>query len=191
MNHRTLTVSAAIAASAITSSVALADFVTFDIVWEGISGSNASATGSLTIDTSILDIAGGESIWRAFDHPNSPYVDFTVTIVGAQLHNGTYSMANDDFDQGFWEASGPLDLSADLIGQANFDGFNYWSIDYANIPSNAQQNILSTAPRSSTANDQLVMTSMMAQVSVVPLPPAAWTGLGLLGVMGVRRRMSR
>lgn len=188
MNHRTLTVSAAIAASAITSSVALADFVTFDIVWEGINGSNASATGSLTIDTSILDIAGGESIWRAFDHPNSPYVDFTVTIVGAQLHNGTYSMANDDFDQGFWESTGPLDLSADLIGQANFDGFNYWSTDYFNIPSNAQQNILSTAPRSS-ANDQLVMTSMMAQVSVVPLPPAAWTGLGLLGVMGVRRRM--
>ena len=190
MSKRPRLISATIAASFITSSVALADFVTFDMVWEGINGSNASATGSLTIDTSSFDIAAGASNAFTFGSLNSPFVDFTITIVGAQLHNGTYSMANDDFELGIWESTGPLDLSADLIGQANFDGFNYWSTDYFNIPSNAQQNILSTAPRSS-ANDQLVMTSMMAQVSVVPLPPAAWAGLGLLGVMGITRRMSR
>lgn len=75
MSKRPRLVSAAIAASFITSSVALADFVTFDMVWEGINGSNASATGSLTIDTSILDIAAGASGWDEFGEPGSPFVD--------------------------------------------------------------------------------------------------------------------
>lgn len=193
MSKRPRLVSAAIAASFITSSVALADFVTFDMVWEGINGSNAIATGSLTIDTSILDIAAGASGWDEFGEPGSPFVDLTVTLVDALVNNGTYTFADGDFGVAFWTSTGALDLSADLIGQTNFSGFNYWASagNFGNIPSNLPENILSTSPGSS-ANEHLVMTSMIAQnVSVVPLPSAAWAGLGLLGVLGVRRRLSR
>ena len=125
MSKRPRLVSAAIAASFITSSVALADFVTFDMVWEGINGSNASATGSLTIDTSILDIAAGASGWDEFGEPGSPFVDLTVTLVDALVNNGTYTFAEGDFGVAFWTSTGALDLSADLIGQTNFSGFNY------------------------------------------------------------------
>ncbi len=190
MSNRPRIVSAAIAASFVTSSVALADFVTFDMVWEGINGSNASATGSLTIDTSILDIAAGATAAEFFGSSGSPFVDFAITIEDAQTNNGTFSFADGHISLGIWEATGPLDLGADLIGQTNFINFNFWPTSI-NLPGNAPPGILNTH-RDSPANDQLVMTSMIAQnVAVVPLPPAGWAGLGLLGVLGVRRRLSR
>ena len=190
MSKRPRLVSATIAASFITSSVALADFVTFDMVWEGIDGSTASAWGSLTIDTSILDIAAGASAVSYFGVSGSPFVDFMITIEDAQTNNGTYSVADGHISLGIWDATGPLDLGTELIGQAGFEGFNFWPTS-TSLPGNAPAGILNTH-RDSPANDRLVMTSMIAQnVSVVPLPSAAWAGLGLLGVLGVRRRLSR
>ena len=168
----------------------MADFVTFDMVWEGINGSNASATGSLTIDTSILDIAAGATAVELFGISESPFIDFAITIEDAQTNNGTFSFADGHIYLGIWDATGPLDLGAELIGQANFGLFDFWPTS-TSLPGNAPAGILNTH-RDSPANDQLVMTSMISQnVSVVPLPTAAWAGLGLLGVMGVRRRLSR
>ncbi|MFG0246475.1 MAG: hypothetical protein ACF8MF_10560 [Phycisphaerales bacterium JB052] len=190
MSRHTLIVSASFVATTLTSSVAMADYVTFDMIWEGINGSNASATGSLTIDTSILDIAAGASAVSSFGVSGSPFVDFMITIEDAQTNNGTYSVADGHISLGIWDATGPLDLGTELIGQAGFEGFNFWPTS-TSLPGNAPAGILNTH-RDSPANDQLVMTSMISQnVSVVPLPPAAWAGLGLLGVMGVRRRLSR
>lgn len=190
MSRHTLIVTASLVATTLTSSVALADFVTFDMVWEGINGSNASATGSLTIDTAILDIATGATAVELFGISESPFIDFAITIEDAQTNNGTFSFADGHIYLGIWEATGPLDLGAELIGQTNFGLFDFWPTS-SNLPGNSPAGILNTNPNSS-ANEHLVMTSMIAQnVSVVPLPPAAWAGLGLLGVMGVRRRLSR
>lgn len=190
MSRHTLIASASFVATTLTSSAALADFVTFDMVWEGINGSNASATGSLTIDTSILNIAAGATAVELFGISESPFIDFAITIEDAQTNNGTFSFADGHINLGIWDATGPLDLGAELTGQANFGLFDFRSTSM-NLPDNAQAGILHTNP-ASPANEHLVMTSMIAQdVSVVPLPPAAWAGLGLLGVLGVRRRLGR
>lgn len=190
MNSRPLIVSAAIAAWAITSSIATADFVTFDLVWEGIDGSNASATGSVTIDTSSSIIANG-GVFGFVPIDDSPYMDFAITIIDAAAGNGTFTQADGDFAIAFWRSSGPLDLSTNLVGQAGFLDMNVAGA-YDGTPFAAGPFRLETNHNGIGGSDLLELTSMTANtIAVVPLPPAAWAGLGLLGVMAVRQRLSR
>jgi len=190
MTHRRLTISAAIAASAMSGSIAVADFVTFDLVWEGGSSSSASATGSVTIDTSTSIIANGGGY--AFGPlAGSPFMDFTMTVVGAAGGNGTFTQANGDFDFAFWISTGPLDLSTNLVGQAGLVDMNVGGsapgTPYALGPFTIEINRNGVG-----GSDVLRLSSMTANtITAVPLPPAAWAGLGLLGVMGVGRRLRR
>lgn len=189
MTSRVFVVSAAIAAHALTGAVTRADLVTFDLTWAGLGGSAASATGSITIDdaSGALSSPGFTDYYGAI--AGSAFSDFTITITDAASGNGTFTQAGGDFFEVAFTTFGVLDLSQDLVGQANFYDFNVFTSIGAGAPKGTGLFKLST---SEGLGDQLVLTSMTVRAAaVVPLPSAAWAGLGLLGIMGVKRRMSR
>lgn len=113
--------------------------------------------------------------------------------MGAAVGNGTFTQAGGDFIGVKWNSTGPLDLGTNLVAQAGFMDFNVFAAvdgapqgwDYFTLITNYGTDF-------DPGNDLLMLTSMTASgIAVVPLPAAAWAGLGLLGAMGVRRRMSR
>lgn len=166
---------------------AQADLVTFDLVWEGIDGSAATATGSVTIDTSHTLIADGGFEAILISSPASPFSDFTITIVNAADGNGTFTSDAGDISAAIWSSAGALDLGADLVGQANFTDFNL--LGTGSAPDGVD---FLTIRTDNATDDRLILTSMTARgMAIVPLPTAAWAGLAMLGAMGVRRRMRR
>jgi len=163
------------------SGAAQAEMVTFDLEWSGASyGNSATATGTLVLDISESFMTSGGYI--NLGSPAS-FQSFALTIENASSGNGSFSIANSDFSDVFLNTGAGLDFSMNLVGQATFYDFNFFSQSGGVGPTGWGPNIFGT---DNGFVELLELTSMTVQV--VPLPPAAFAGLGLLGVLGIKRR---
>jgi hypothetical protein len=175
MTYHKLILMTSIASSAMLGTHALGAMVTFDL------------TGSITIDDSVGVVSAGGFYIGGF--AGSAFSDFTITIANAISNNGTFTSASGAIDGVVWDTTGPLDFGSDLVGQSEFEDFNFFA-SAPNGPAGVAPLLFLTG--GTTGGDGLVLTSMVAQdVTVVPLPTAAWAGLGLLGAMGVVRQVGR
>ena len=99
-----------------------AEIKTFDLAWSGASfGNNATATGRITIDDTVLPNPSRRLI---FGFEQFGVTSLTVTVSGAISGNGTFTLA--DFDDATWDSgdigNATLDLTRELVGQATDGG---------------------------------------------------------------------
>ena len=187
---------AALVTAALFASPASATLLTFDLDWSGASfGNAATATGSITIDDTVLPNPSGP----VFGAATIGVVAFSVTISGAASGNGTFVLA--DFlgtDEFLWDTAGAiLDLTMELVGQPA--GSGTWGTPTANCCGDF--NIIGSAPGApqGTGNfaftadgaqsDELALTSFRPAAVAVPEPSTlAMFGLGVAGFALWRRR---
>ncbi|MEM6638910.1 MAG: hypothetical protein AAF610_03325 [Pseudomonadota bacterium] len=159
--------------------------ITFVLEYAGVSGSSATASGSVTFDDALFPNelsaffnAAGTSIG---------VLGFELTITGSANMDGDYTLADLGPSNGswVWQLAGPLDLTQNLVGQANFTDFN-WLCEIngggpcaAGTPQGLGPLLIGDG-----LGEDLALISMTA----VPLPGAVWLlGSALLGV-AVRAR---
>lgn len=128
------------AALAACSATATAELLIYDLEWSGLSFQNeVTATGQVTIDTGDVENPGfynGE--WEG-----SAFSNFSISVVGSQNGDGTFSSNNGDFgaviwnvgDDGFDLVNGDdtqpfIDLYSELMGQIGFNDFNVFSNEF-------------------------------------------------------------
>lgn len=86
---------------------------TFNLQWSGVSyGNTATATGWMTVDTSLIPNPGNFVSLSSFP---GWLVDLSMTVSGASSGNGTFVKTN--FTGMWWWVTLPLDLSKELVGQ--------------------------------------------------------------------------
>ena len=160
------------------SGSANAALLTFDLVWESINGvESVGATGTITIDDSILPNAGFGDGAAALG-----IVAFEITVsppVAAGI--GTFTLA--DFSGGTeftWNTDGAvLDLTTELVGQATDNGTwgGFGGFGDFNIFGTSAGAPVGTAPFQITTNlglgEPLTLTSFApsAASEEVPEPP--------------------
>jgi PEP-CTERM motif len=184
-------VAMALASSAIT---AQAGSITYDLTYSGASfGDSAVGTGTVTIDTSLLNNPGST------DTATSPFVDaFAITISGATSGNGTFGMA--DFAGFALDTNdATLNLTTQLVGQTTPNG--EWGVgDSGNFRFAINDNDPS-APATTFGQfiigtnggqgDRLRLTSFVPEITSVP-EPSTLTMLGIaatcLAAAAYRRR---
>ena len=164
-------------AISISTSVTQAELITYDIVWEQdtIFGPphTVTAIGSVTIDT-----VEAVDLFEAFYSIGGAFSDFSVTISGSPLSDGTYTS---DFDGGLdfisWGGlDGPINFNSELIAQGA-SGFSIFGVgDTEVIATNTD------VWRTTTGESFRV-------ASVTPIPtPNSLALLGLGGLVAGRRR---
>ena len=171
---------------------ASASIITFDLSYSGAAlGNSAIGTGFISFDDTVLP---NIAVHEANVFPATlGIVNFSITISGASSGNGTFGLS--DFaglpDGWVWDLAGPLNLSANLVGQANFNDFNWCAFSISCGSSTAPGGVgtFTIATAGETGNS-LVLTSM-SPTSPTPLPaalPLFATGLGAFGLLGWRRK---
>jgi hypothetical protein len=127
-----LLTSALLLAAATATQLQATDFTLTYAASGGSVESNASATGTIGIDTTLLPNPG-------FSSSNSApawITSFTLTISGMtgvdSNLNGTYTLA--DFTRVEWSSQSSIDLSAEIVGQSGFRYFSYSLRDRMNGP---------------------------------------------------------
>ncbi|MBI5761752.1 MAG: hypothetical protein HZA46_24845 [Planctomycetales bacterium] len=173
-----------------------APILSFDLDWSGASfGNGATATGTLNIDAALLSNPGFSL--------DSPFSDFSITVSGATVGNGTFTSSGGDFASIFLDIPGAiaLDLTMELIGQATTFGpwgptggngdFNFFSFGNPLAPTGVAPFTIETAAGLG-GGDLLVLTSFRP---AVPTPEPASISLWGLGAVvitiGARRKKSR
>lgn len=164
------------AAITIATSMTRAELITYDIVWEQdtVFGPphTVSAVGSVTIDTTEA-----VDLFEAFYTIGGAFSEFSVTISGSPVSDGTYSSAGGGLDLFSWgELDGPIDFHSELIAQ----GANGFSISGVGETQVIATNI--DVWRTVTGESFTV-------ASVTPVPtPSSLALLGLGGLAAGRRR---
>lgn len=187
------TLLAALTLAVLLPSLASAQIRTFNLSYSGAQfGNQASALGSVTFDLGVLP--NGPTNLANVSKATLGLLDWTLTVSGATTGNGVFTLADLETVPGqqngwIWILSAPLDLDAELVGQAGFNDFNWCagsnSCGNPGAPGGAAAFIIQTAGET---GDRLRLTSMVANV------PEPATGLlllvGLTGVAAsaVRRR---
>lgn len=82
----------------------------------------ASATGTITT-TATPSLTPSNS----FNISYGTLTSLDVTVAGASSGNGQFSLS--DFQSISFRSNGPIDFSANLVGQANFGDFNLFGVD--------------------------------------------------------------
>lgn len=178
---------------------AVADVVTFDIQASGSSfGNQATATGFITVDTTVLPVIGVQPV----QVPLSPAVsNLGLTITGAAAGgNGTFGLS--DFDSLYFWAPSALDLGQQLIGQILSNGCIYGTSGGACGEGNGGDFNLfranGAAPNgtfyfqlTTASGDNLLITSLAPQAAVPEPATAILVGLGLLGFAASRRKAAK
>lgn len=178
---------------------ACAEAVTFDIQASGLSfGNQATATGFITLDTTVLPTVAVEPVLV----PLSPTVsNLELTVTGsAEGGNGMFGL--NDFSSIYFWAPSALDLSQQLIGQVLLNGCTYGTSTGACGEGNGGDFNLfaanSTAPNgtyyfqlTTASGDNLLITSLAPQVAVPEPATVALVGLGLLGFLASRRKAAK
>ena len=104
------------------SSAVQAQLATFDLSYSGAQfNDNAVATGTITLDESVLNNPGGNQ------QTVNPFVTaLNLTVSGAISGNGTFTLS--DFSNVLLNISSPLDLSKELVGQPGLSDFNVFNV---------------------------------------------------------------
>jgi hypothetical protein len=184
-------------ALAFSANLARAGSITYDLAFSGASfGDSAVGTGTVTIDTSLLNNPGST------DTGLSSFVEaFSLTISGATSGNGTFDMA-DYAGFHFDTNDATLNLTTQLVGQTTPHGV--WGVgtsgNFAFSPNGNDLStphsvdgpfIIATADSHGDQGDLLRMTSMMPETASVP-EPSTLTMLGIaatcLAAAAYRRR---
>jgi hypothetical protein len=155
---------------------------TFDLIYAGINGSAATASGTITFDPSVVNADNGLV--------TADVTGFSITVTGASSGNGTFGLA--DYDDVFIDQSGPLDFTTQLVGQSNLDDFNFLTNSVgaaAGAPAGSDPETIQTDNRT---EDILTLTSFLPAVTAAPEPsPMVAFAIGALGIGGlivVRRK---
>lgn len=99
----------------ITLSTASAAVRTYIATWSGAYfGNGATATATFVLDDSLLQNPGLNDMGVGL--PDSAISEFTITVSGASIGNGTFSGSNGSYGIRFY-ASDALDLSKEWVGQ--------------------------------------------------------------------------
>lgn len=115
---RTLLALAIFVASASPSFAAL---ISLDVEWSGASfGNQATASGSITFDDSVLPQVGFQN---SILLPSPNVTALSITISGSSGGNGTFGMA--DFGSIFFATPSALNLGTELIGQLLGNGCTF------------------------------------------------------------------
>ena len=167
-----------------------AGLITFSVEWSGANfGNSAVATGTITLDDTLLPNPGDTGDWPG------PVTALQITVSGASSGNGTFGMA--DFDSWTWQTNGgTLDLGTELVGQPTAE--DPWGT--SSIGDGGDFNFFNTGASPSAPNgveyfwlatnggvgDSMELTSMAPIMAPIPEP----AGLGLLGLamLAMRRR---
>ncbi len=169
---------AALCSSVILTSAACAELVNFDLVWETDSGTQA--TGTISVNTD-WDFSGPNPVF-SWEFSDQSIQDCSVSI---PYHDGIrgYETSYIFFAEVLIDSTlNDFDLSTNLVGQDGFDGIQMLSEDA----------FVSAYGFNMFYDDvsYFTLTSMTAQnIAVVPLPPAGFAGLGMLGLLAIKRRM--
>jgi hypothetical protein len=165
-------------------STANAATVTFDLSYSGASfGNSAIGTGVISFDETVLPNAAVSDL--GVPAVTIGVLSFSLTISGAGSGNGTFNLAAQSSNLYVWHLLGPVNLDAQLVGQANFVDFNFCvssSCVGPTVPLGVAVQTIEVL-----GGDELLLTSM----APTPLPaalPLFATGLGALGLLGWRRR---
>jgi MYXO-CTERM domain-containing protein len=173
-------IAAIITASTIAASIAQADIIAYDIVWNNVSGTAATAVGTMTLDTS-LSVSG----FYGWNDPANPIIDISITIadslVGDGFGNfnsgdGTYGYGAGDINAINWYV-GALDYNAELMAQGTVDGFSFYGSGITGGFGAHSFVIWNT-------NEAFHVASITPSVP----SPGFFSLLGLGGLVGVRRR---
>lgn len=165
--------------------------VTFDLTYSG-SAQGTSATASISLDDVIFEGAASGNF------PGSGITAFSITVENG-LGSSTFGLS--DFDAFIFFSSGPLDGTIDLVGQANFQDFNFFGPELSGVepfvfseggfrPRFAALSIGNPERPEGPEGDLYTLTSFApATVAAVPLPAGGVLLItGLLGLAAARRK---
>jgi len=179
---------------------AKADIIqTFDLTWSGAPlGNQASATGTITIDETLLPNPSSGEEFLPF--PDSAFLNLSITVTGSPAGDGTFGTS--DYAYVAWDTGGvALDLNQDLVGQSTSDApwgtlaaaqsqgssgdFNLEDLGTDNLAPSASGWFELTTPGGS----HMLLTSFAPEAAPVPEPASSTLiGLGLGGLAFLRRR---
>ena len=162
------------------STVGWAAPVTFDLTYEGISGSTATGNGFITFDDAILPNPGDVLFEPTL---TAGVLDFSLTIMGASAGNGTFDLT--DITLWFWVTGPAVDLTIEIVGQVGFHDFNFMGATPGS-PFADEASRIRTRDEEFEFADTLELTAMTPRP--VPTPSAfLLMGTGLLGLIGYRK----
>jgi hypothetical protein len=152
--------------------VAQAQSITYQLDYT--SGGSAAATGFITIDWGTLGTQ--PNVFQPFG-PLTGFgvTDLSLTVTGAGSGNGAFAFG--DFQGLVFEASAPININANLVGQAALNDFNFFNADAS--PNAPRGTAILTLTTAGGAGDAMTLTSF----APVPEPSeyAMMAGLGLVG----------
>lgn len=149
---------------------------TFLLTWAPVGSGTASATGSITLDPTLLPNPGATA--GSF---LTNYIDsLSITVTGADFGNGTFTLS--DFGAASWDTGGnTVDFSSNLIGQ--IADLNFTAVAPSTTPTAVgllQMQI---------SDGQVVKLVSVLPAEAAPEPVSlAVLGVGLLGLSVLRRR---
>ena len=173
MKNKFLSVIIAVSLAAV--SAANAALTTFDLAWSGV-GNGATATGSITFDTSLVNNPGyndTSSTWAVTS------LDVEISGTAGSAGDGIFSLGGDIFDAILF-ALAPVDFGSELVGQAGFIDFNVFGSSISGSAANVFK-VLAT-------DEDLKLTSFKASVPDHGSTLALF-GLGLAGLGFIRRKI--
>jgi len=166
--------------------VAPAQAAIFDLEWSGdFFGNGASATGFIDFDPAQIPNPGSNS--------NLIVDDFSVTITGATVGNGTFTLS--DFNRFLFQTppNSPLDFTQELVGQpatppalpfgtpGTFGGAGDFNI-FANNPTAPTGTLFFRLTTAGGTGENLTLTSFAPPSTPPTSVPEPASVLGLLAV---------
>jgi hypothetical protein len=160
----------------LSSAAAKADtFITYDLQWSPVGDNPASATGSITLDTTALALDG------SFNKPIAEVVSaFSMTVTGPGDSAGTFTLA--DFSKfEFTPSVAPVNFNDQLIGQVATFNFIHNDVDEDTPDNNGPLTML-------VADGEEIQLTSATPVAAPEPVSLAILGSGLAGLTLVRKR---